>query len=148
MNTYWSDIEFRYITIDDEKPIKERREEPPVKPLYLPGEPYVYSYTSKYEQIDYVCIPGMVSGTMLLVSLVIADAVLHLPITAVLLFGLLIFWWLLAILVMGSIELFRWVKYVKHNHERKAEWKQKCESLTLEWNRNTSLDFAKQVRRK
>ena len=146
MNTYWSDIECRYITI--EEPIKAKREEPKVAPLYLPNEPYVYSYTWKYEQIDYALIPGMVSGTMLLVSLVIADVVLHLPMTVTLLFGLLLSWWGLAILVMGSIELFRWVKYVKHSHERKTEWKQKCESLTLEWNRNISLDFAKQVRRK
>lgn len=148
MNTYWSPHELKYITVVDEQPITANREEPPVKPLYLPGEPYVYSYTSKYEQIDYAIFPGVFSATMLLVSLAIADAVLHLSMTSVLLFGLLLFWWLLAILVMGSIELFRWVKYTKHNHERKTEWKQKCESLTLEWNRNTSLDFASKVRRK
>lgn len=61
--------------------------------LYLPGEPYVYSYTWKYEQIDYALIPGMFSAIMFVVSLVIADVVLHLQITATLLFGLLLSWW-------------------------------------------------------
>lgn len=109
--------------------------------LYLPSEPPVYNYVYKFEQTDYVLIPGMVCAAGTMITLIIIDVMNLAEISSTSLVNVLLLTW-------GLIELFRWVKYVKHNCERKAEWKEQCKNLTLEWNRKKSLEFVKEVRRK
>ena len=117
--------------------------------LYLPSEPPVYNYVYKFDQTDYVLIPGMVCAAGTMITLIIIDVMNLAEISSTSLVNvLLLTWGLIGLLGLGLIELFRWVKYVKHNCERKAEWKQQCKNLTLEWNRKKSLEFVKEVRRK
>lgn len=117
--------------------------------LYLPSEPYIYNYVYKFDQTDYVLIPGMACAAGTMITLIIIDVMNLAEISSTpLMFVILLVWGLVGLLGLGLIELFRWVKYVKHNYERKTEWKERCKNLTLEWNRKLSLEFVKEVRRK
>ena len=41
--------------------------------LYLPSEPPVYNYVYKFDQTDYVLIPGMVCAAGTMITLIIID---------------------------------------------------------------------------
>ncbi|AYD80753.1 hypothetical protein KNU12_gp111 [Klebsiella phage KP179] len=116
--------------------------------LYLPSEPPVYNYVYKFDQIDYALVPG-IGATVGAMCTFAAIDIMHLTdITPAVLFGILLAWWGTSLLIMGLIECSRWVKWSRNNYKRKAEWKEQCKNLTLEWNRKKSLEFVKEVRRK
>lgn len=148
MNTYWSQQEMRYITTDEPIKHKVKREESKVKSLYLPNEPFFYPRSRKYDNADILILSFLIGTIITMVSLAIIDAFTLIPVTGILISGVSTSSCLLVALVMGLIELIAYLKWYKIKFNRTKEWKEKCDALTLEWNRNTSLEFASEVKRK
>lgn len=115
--------------------------------LYLPSKPYTYQYSRKFDIGDVFILSFLMGTIATMVLLAIADAFMGIAITGFLITCVVVSSCLTVMSVLFLIELVYWSCWRKRKYDRELEWEKKCKALTLDWNRDKSLKFVKEVRK-